>query len=61
MELGRLFNQMTMDELALKSGVSKGNISKIESGKVNPTLDTIIAICKALNVKPSEILRGMEL
>lgn len=41
---------MTVDELAKKSGIPKGSLSKITSGiNQNPTLSTIKSLCKALN------------
>ncbi len=42
---------MTQEELAAKSGVSRGTICSIESGKEkNTTSKTLLAIAKALDV-----------
>jgi XRE family transcriptional regulator, regulator of sulfur utilization len=41
---------VTLPELAIMSCVSKGLLSKIESGKGNPTLTTIEKLAKALRV-----------
>jgi len=41
---------MSVDELVKVSGVPKGTISKITAGiNTNPTLTTVMSICKALN------------
>ncbi len=41
---------MSVDELVKISGIPKGTISKITAGiNTNPTLTTVMAICKALN------------
>lgn len=39
---------MTLQELARLSGVSQGNLSEIETGKVNPTILTAYSIAGAL-------------
>ena len=45
------------EKLAAKAGLSRGIISTTESGKSSPTLRTIIRICDALNIKPSDLLK----
>lgn len=47
----------TQEELGRKIKCSKGNISKIENGKISPTLETLNAIAKALGKNLSYILR----
>lgn len=37
-------------ELAKRSGIERAQISKIESGNINVTLDTIDKLCRALNL-----------
>ena len=44
----RLEHQLTLDELAFKSGVSKSILSQIERDRSNPTLATIWRITQAL-------------
>jgi len=41
---------LTLNQLVSRSGVSKGNLSNIENGKGNPSLDTIVKLAKALNI-----------
>lgn len=42
---------LTQTELGEKVGVKKGQISKLENQATNVTIDTIIKVFKALNVK----------
>lgn len=39
---------MTQEELALRVGTQKSNISRFESGTYNPTLDFLIKVAKSL-------------
>lgn len=56
-EIGRRIKQarnasgMTVRELAEKSGLSKNNISRIEQGRYNVTIDTLSTIAAALGTK----------
>lgn len=42
---------VTLEELAKATEISKGNLSKIENGKGNPTRKTLEAIAKALKTE----------
>ncbi|WP_304458938.1 helix-turn-helix domain-containing protein, partial [Alicyclobacillus sendaiensis] len=42
--------QISISELERRSGVGKATISSLESGKGNPTIETLWALAKALNV-----------
>lgn len=46
---------MSQDELATRSGVSKDNITRYESGTVKPGLDKAYALAVALNVTLDEL------
>jgi len=46
---------MTQEELALSSGVGIATLSRIEMGKVKPSLRTIRALAKALDMSPEEM------
>lgn len=50
-------NNITLDELAKKSGVSKSHINDIENNKKEPTLSIAIAIAKALNVQLTDLFK----
>lgn len=43
-------NHLTLDQLVVLSGISKGNLSKIENGQGNPSLDTLCRLARALNI-----------
>jgi transcriptional regulator with XRE-family HTH domain len=60
-ELGKIVQQyrinrgLTLQELAEKTGYTKGYLSKIENSEKAPPVSTIINLAKALNVSISEI------
>lgn len=43
-------SKMTQMELSLRTGITRGQISRLERGKSQPKLETIILIEKALNI-----------
>lgn len=47
---------LTQEQLGEKINVSKNRISNWEQGINRPDADTIGAICRALNVSPSDLL-----
>lgn len=51
-------HKLSLDELANRSGVSKGMLSQIESGKVNPTVATLWKIARAFRVDFNVLLKG---
>lgn len=48
---------ITLDELSKKSGVSKSHINDIENNKKEPTLTIAVAIAKALDVQLTDLFR----
>ena len=52
----RLSSNMSRTDLAVKAKVRQSLISKMESGKGNPTLDSIVKIARALGVTVIELL-----
>lgn len=46
----REYKQIKMSELAKRVGISSAYLSQIENGKRNPTIDTLKAIAKELNI-----------
>ncbi|KAA6332889.1 hypothetical protein EZS27_018645 [termite gut metagenome] len=42
---------ITQQELAYRCDFEKSNMSRIEKGKTNLTIGTLLKICEALNVK----------
>lgn len=52
----RLRAKMTQDELATASGLDQTTISDLETGRnVNPRLDTIRRLAKALKIRPVQL------
>lgn len=47
---------LTQEQLADKIQVSKGRISNWEQGLNRPDADILAALCKALNISPSNLL-----
>lgn len=47
----RNYQQIKMNELAQKIGISPAYLSQIETGKRNPTVDTLKAIAKELHIE----------
>jgi transcriptional regulator with XRE-family HTH domain len=45
----------TQEELSHKSGLALSQIARIETARTNPTLSTVFAIAKALNVELKDL------
>jgi DNA-binding XRE family transcriptional regulator len=54
----RLQRGMTVQALADAAGMARPNLSRIEHGKHNPSLDTLERIAKALGMTVAELLAG---
>ncbi len=46
---------ISQQELAAKCNFEKSNMSRLEAGRVNPTLSTLEKVAKALDVSLAEI------
>ena len=57
----RISKGYSQDRLTAETGLSKGIISKIETGKISPKLVTIAIICEALNLPISKIIPKVDL
>lgn len=60
-KVNRLENRMTVQELAEKSGVTKGLISQIENGRSIPSLPVLFAIIQSLGLAVSEFFKDLNL
>jgi hypothetical protein len=49
----------TLGRLAEVSGVNKGTLSRYFRQTQRPSVDTLVILCKSLNVTPSELLYGL--
>lgn len=57
-QLRKDFLNMTMDEFGERIGITKSSISTMESGKSNPSDQTIRFICREFNVNEDWLLNG---
>jgi transcriptional regulator with XRE-family HTH domain len=48
---------LSQQDLAAKCNFEKSNMSRLETGRVNPTLSTLEKIAKALDVSIAELFR----
>ena len=53
----RLALGLSQEDLALKAGIERSYMGKIERGEGNPSLRRIISIAKTLRVQPYELLK----
>ena len=51
----RKLKRLTQKELSKKAGKAAVYLSAVETGRINPTLDTILCIAEALEVEPADI------
>jgi transcriptional regulator with XRE-family HTH domain len=56
----RINKGLTLQELAEKTGITKGYLSKIENSEKAPPVSTLINLAKALNISISEIFGEVE-
>ncbi|MGB2200205.1 MAG: helix-turn-helix domain-containing protein [Pseudooceanicola atlanticus] len=56
----RKAGQLTLADLASRSGVSVSTISKIENGALSPTLDVILKLCDGLSVQIGDLVSGTD-
>jgi transcriptional regulator with XRE-family HTH domain len=48
--------RLTQEQVAERSGVQAGEISRIEAGKRDPQVSTILKLAKAVEVRPGQLL-----
>lgn len=59
MKTKRIESGITQDELAQAAGIDRKTVNRIENGHFSPNLDTFFRLCVALNVRPSELMKGI--
>ena len=53
----RKSKRISLSQLSYKSGVSRSYLTELEHGKYdNPGLQTVLKICKALDVDPNTLI-----
>ncbi len=53
----RLAKGFTQEFLAEEAGISQVQIARIESGKLNTSISTVVSIAKALNIEVGELFK----
>jgi len=53
----RISKNMTQNELAMECDFEKASLSRIESGKSNPTIRTLYKISSALEISMADIFK----
>lgn len=49
-------HELTQEQLSQRSGVQAGEISRIETGKRDPQVSTVLKLAEGLGVKPGQLL-----
>lgn len=57
----RIKRKMSQEELAFRSDLDRTYISMLERGIHQPTITSLFALSKALNMKPSDMIRLVEI
>lgn len=63
LEVARLLRErrerlgFSMSEVAQRAGISQQMVSYVERGMRNPTLDTLLRVCDALELNPAALLQ----
>lgn len=52
----RKVRRIPFNALAVRARMSKGNLSLIERGLGNPTVQTLVAICKVLRIRWQDLV-----
>lgn len=50
--------EMTLADIARRTGLSKGLLSKIENFRTLPSLPVLVAIARSLNINPENLVKG---
>jgi transcriptional regulator with XRE-family HTH domain/quercetin dioxygenase-like cupin family protein len=51
---------LTVEQLAERSGISKGMVSKVENAQASPSLGTLVKLAAAVSVPLTALFRGLE-
>jgi transcriptional regulator with XRE-family HTH domain len=55
----RLHKNVSQEELAHRSGLSRTGMGFLETGKRWPRLDTLMSVAEGLNISVDELLKGL--
>jgi transcriptional regulator with XRE-family HTH domain len=48
--------ELSQDQLALNAGLHRTHVSLLERGLREPSLDTLVKLCRALDIPPTEAI-----
>lgn len=54
----RAERMITLEKLAIISGISKSTLQRIETGAVSPTMDTMEKLAKAMHMKITDLFES---
>lgn len=57
----RKISRFTQADLALRSGIAKSFVSRMERGLACPTIDTVFRIANAFDVQPEAFVKQLRL
>jgi transcriptional regulator with XRE-family HTH domain len=52
--------ELTQEQVAQRSGVHAGEVSRIEAGKRDPKVSTVERLAKAVEVNPGQLLESTD-
>src|SRR5690242_13121099 len=64
-QIGRVVRQLrdaqglTLAEAAASAGISAAMLSRMETGRVTPSLETLVSLSAALGVRPATLLQDL--
>ena len=56
----RLAATWSQEELAERAGISRNYVSLLELNRKSPTVDVLLAICRALEISAADVIRRVE-
>lgn len=56
----RLRAELTQDDLALRAGIDRKSVSRLETGTYSPSLDRFMLVASALGVHASDLVAAAE-
>lgn len=59
LQMEREHRKITQDEIAKKTGLNRTSISNIEMGRQRIQLHDFLKFCKALNITPQKMMKGI--
>ena len=55
----RIDKGLSQDNLAKAAGIDRKTVNRIENGHFSPSLDTFFRLCIALDVRPTDLMKGI--